>query len=156
MAGSLNRAMIIGNVGNDPKVSRTQDGRPIVNMSVATSETWKDKGTGDRREKTSWHNVVIFNEGLAKVAEDYVRKGSKVYVEGSMQTREWEDQSGAKRYTTEIVLQAFDGKLVLLDGKRDGDERPSSRADTHAERPHREQRAAPATTYDDMDSEIPF
>lgn len=115
MAGSLNKAMLIGNLGKDPEVRHTQDGRPIVNFSVATSESWKDKNTGEKKEQTSWHNVVVFNEGLAGVAEKYLKKGSKVYVEGAIKTRKWTDKDGIDRYSTEIVLQAFNGTLTLLD-----------------------------------------
>src|SRR6186997_515870 len=116
MAGSVNKVILVGNLGADPEVRRTQDGRPIVNLRVATSESWRDKATGEQREKTEWHRVVIFSEGLAKVAEQYLRKGSKVYLEGQLQTRKWQDQSGADKYSTEIVLQGFNASMVLLDG----------------------------------------
>jgi len=116
MSGSVNKVIIIGNVCADPDVKRTQDGRPIVNMSVATNESWKDKNTGERREKAEFHRVVIFNEGLCKIAESYLKKGSKVYLEGQLQTRKWQDQSGADKYSTEIVLQGFNGNLTMLDG----------------------------------------
>jgi single-strand DNA-binding protein len=115
MAGSINKVILVGNLGKDPEVRRTQDGRPIVNFSVATSETWRDKATGERREKTEWHRVVIFNEGLCRVAEQYLKKGSKVYLEGQLQTRKWQDQSGQEKYTTEVVLQGFNSQLALLD-----------------------------------------
>ncbi len=115
MAGSVNKVILIGNLGADPEVRRTQDGRPIVNLRLATSENWKDKATGERKEKTEWHRVVIFNENLCKVAEQYLKKGSKVYIEGQLQTRKWQDQSGAERYSTEVVLQNFRGELTLLD-----------------------------------------
>ena len=114
---SLNKVLLIGHLGADPEVRRMSSGDPVVNMRLACSDSWKDKATGERREKTEWVNVVIFNEGLAKVAENYLRKGSKVYVEGSLQTRKWQDQSGADKYTTEVVLQKFRGELVLLDSK---------------------------------------
>lgn len=117
MSGSINKVIIIGNLGADPDVRSTQDGRKIVNLSVATSQSWTDKSTGERKERSEWHRVVIFNEGLAKVAENYLRKGSKVYLEGQLQTRKWQDQSGADRYSTEIVLQGFNGNLTMLDGK---------------------------------------
>lgn len=121
MAGSVNKVILIGNLGADPEVRHTQDGRPIANLRVATSDSWRDKATGERRERTEWHRVVIFNEGLAKIAEQYLRKGSKVYLEGSLQTRKWEDQSGQERYTTEVVLQGFNAQLTMLDAKqRDG------------------------------------
>ena len=115
MAGSVNKVILVGNLGADPEVRRTQDGRPIVNLRLATSDTWRDRQSGERRERTEWHRVVIFNEALAKIAEQYLRKGSKVYVEGALQTREWEDQQGQKRYSTEVVLQNFNGQLTLLD-----------------------------------------
>ena len=120
MAGSVNKVILIGNLGKDPEVRKTQDGKSIVTFSVATSETWKDRNTGERREKTEWHRVVVFSEGLARVAEQYLRKGSKVYVEGQLQTRKWTDQSGQEKYTTEIVLQGFNSTLTMLDGRRDG------------------------------------
>src|SRR5690606_38680220 len=111
MAGSLNKVMLIGNVGADPEIRRTQDGRPIANLRLATSESWKDKNSGERKEKTEWHTVVCFNEGLCKVIEQYVNKGDKLYIEGSLQTRKWADKDGNDRYSTEIVLQAFNGTL---------------------------------------------
>jgi single-strand DNA-binding protein len=120
MAGSVNKVILIGNLGADPEIRHTQDGRAIANLRVATSESWRDKASGERREKTEWHRVVIFNENLAKIAEQYLKKGSKVYLEGSIQTRKWEDQQGQERYTTEIVLQGFNGQLTMLDGRRDG------------------------------------
>jgi single-strand DNA-binding protein len=120
MAGSVNKVILVGNLGADPEVRQTQDGRPIVNLRVATSENWRDKATGERREKTEWHRVVIFNENLARVAEQYLKKGSKVYIEGQLQTRKWQDQSGQDRYSTEVVLQQYRGELTMLDGKRDG------------------------------------
>ena len=121
MAGSVNKVILVGNLGADPEVRQTQDGRPIVNLRVATSENWRDKATGERREKTEWHRVVIFNENLARVAEQYLKKGSKVYLEGQLQTRKWQDQSGQDRYSTEVVLQQYRGELTMLDGKqRDG------------------------------------
>lgn len=120
MAGSINKVILIGNLGKDPEVRKTQDGKSIVNFSVATSETWKDRNTGERREKTEWHRVVVFNEGLARIAEQYLRKGSKVYIEGQLQTRKWTDQSGQEKYTTEVVLQGFNSALTMLDGRRDG------------------------------------
>ena len=115
MAGSVNKVILVGNLGKDPEVRRTQDGRPIVNMTVATSDTWRDKNTGERKERTEWHRVVIFSEGLAKVAEQYLKKGSKVYLEGQLQTRKWQDQQGQDRYSTEVVLQGFSSQLTMLD-----------------------------------------
>jgi single-strand DNA-binding protein len=115
MAGSVNKVILIGNLGADPEIRRTQDGRPVANLRVATSESWKDKTTGERKEKTEWHRVVIFNENLCRIVEQYVKKGSKVYIEGALQTRKWQDQSGQDRYSTEVVLQGFRGELTLLD-----------------------------------------
>ncbi len=120
MAGSVNKVILVGNLGKDPEIRRTQDGRPIANLRVATSETWRDKNSGERREKTEWHSVVIFQEGLCKVAEQYLKKGSKVYIEGQLQTRKWQDQSGQERYSTEVVLQGFGGTLTMLDGPGGG------------------------------------
>lgn len=120
MAGSVNKVILVGNLGADPEIRRTQSGSPVCNLRVATSESWRDKGTGERRERTEWHRVVIFNEGLCRIAEQYLRKGSKVYLEGQLQTREWEDQSGQKRYTTEVVLQGFNSSLTMLDGRGEG------------------------------------
>ncbi|AOG11610.1 MAG: single-stranded DNA-binding protein [Alphaproteobacteria bacterium] len=120
MAGSVNKVILIGNLGADPEIRRTQDGRPIANLRIATSETWRDKNSGERKEKTEWHSVVIFNEGLCKVAEQYLKKGSTVYIEGQLQTRKWQDQSGADRYSTEVVLQGFSGNLTMLGGRGDG------------------------------------
>ena len=120
MAGSVNKVILVGNLGKDPEIRRTQDGRPIANLSIATSETWRDKGTGERKEKTEWHRVVIFNEGLCKVAEQYLKKGDKVYIEGALQTRKWTDQSGVEKYSTEVVLQGFNSTLTMLDGRGGG------------------------------------
>ena len=120
MAGSVNKVILVGNLGADPEIRRTQDGRPIANLSVATSETWRDKNSGERKEKTEWHRVVIFNEGLCKVAENYLKKGAKVYIEGALQTRKWQDQSGQDKYSTEIVLQGFNSTLTMLDGRGEG------------------------------------
>ncbi len=120
MAGSVNKVILIGNLGRDPEVRHTQDGSPIVQLSIATSDTWKDRATGERRERTEWHRVVIFNEHLCKVAENYLKKGSKVYVEGSLQTRKWTDNAGVEKYTTEVVLQRFNGELTMLDGRGEG------------------------------------
>ena len=117
MAGSVNKVILVGNLGADPEIRRTQDGRPICNLRLATSENWRDKTTGERREKTEWHRVVIFSEPLCKVAEQFLRKGSKVYIEGALQTRKWEDQSGQERFSTEVVLQGFNATMTMLDGK---------------------------------------
>src|ERR1043166_2808703 len=120
MAGSVNKVILIGNLGRDPEIRRTQDGRPIANLSIATSDSWKDKTTGERKEKTEWHRVVIFSEGLCRVVEQYLKKGSKVYLEGSLQTRKYTDKDGVEKYSTEIVLQNFNSTLVMLDGRSGG------------------------------------
>jgi single-strand DNA-binding protein len=117
MAGSVNKVILIGNLGRDPESRSFQNGGKVVNLRIATTESWKDRNSGDRKEKTEWHSVAIFNENIARVAEQYLRKGSKVYIEGQLQTRKWQDQSGADRYTTEIVIQNFNGQLTLLDGR---------------------------------------
>lgn len=146
MAGSINKAIIVGNLGRDPDVRHTQDGSKIVNLSLATSESWRDRNSGERKERTEWHRVVIFNDKLADVAEQYLRKGSKVYVEGKIQTRKWTDKDGAEKYTTEIVLQKFQGELQML-GEAEKREEPHP-ADPAQQGP---QSHAPAP-----DDEIPF
>ena len=128
MAGSVNKVILVGNLGAEPEIRHTQDGRPIANLRVATNETWKDRNTGERRERTEWHRVVIFSEGLCKIAEQYLHKGSKIYLEGQLQTRKWEDQAGNERYSTEVVLQGFNSTLQMLDargGDSFGDQRSS-------------------------------
>lgn len=120
MAGSVNKVILIGNLGRDPEVRTFQNGGRVCNLRIATSENWKDKNTGERRERTEWHSVAIFQDGLVRIAEQYLRKGSKVYIEGKLQTRKWQDQSGQDRYSTEIVLQGFDGTLTMLDGRGEG------------------------------------
>ena len=120
MAGSVNKVILIGNLGRDPEVRTFQNGGKVCNLRIATSENWKDRSTGERREKTEWHSVAIFSEGLVRVAEQYLRKGSKVYIEGQLQTRKWQDQSGQDRYSTEVVLSGFNGTLVMLDGRGEG------------------------------------
>jgi len=120
MAGSVNKVILVGNLGADPEIRRTNDGRPIARLRIATSESWRDRSSGERREKTEWHTVVIFNEGLCKVAEQFLKKGSKVYLEGQLQTREWEDKDGQKRLSTEVVLQGFNSQLTMLDGRGEG------------------------------------
>ena len=120
MAGSVNKVILVGNLGREPEARKMQDGNPVVNLSVATSESWKDKNTGERREKTEWHRVVIFNDRLAEVAQKYLRKGSKIYIEGQLQTRKWTDQSGVEKYSTEVVLQRFRGELQMLDRAGEG------------------------------------
>ncbi|MBZ9810576.1 single-stranded DNA-binding protein [Mesorhizobium sp. BR1-1-9] len=121
MAGSVNKVILVGNLGADPEIRRLNSGEPVVNIRIATSESWRDKNSGERKEKTEWHNVVIFNEGIAKVAEQYLKKGMKVYVEGQLQTRKWQDQTGADKYTTEVVLQRFRGELQMLDARGQGE-----------------------------------
>ena len=120
MSGSVNKVILVGNLGRDPEIRSTQDGMKIVNLSIATSERWKDKNSGEPREKTEWHRVVIFNENLARVAEQYLRKGSNVYIEGQLQTRKWTDQQGVEKYSTEVVLQRYRGEMTLLGGRNDG------------------------------------
>jgi single-strand DNA-binding protein len=120
MAGSVNKVILVGNLGKDPEIRRTQDGRPIANLSIATSETWRDKATGERKEKTEWHRVVIFSEPLCKIVEQYLKKGAKVYIEGALQTRKWTDQAGVEKYSTEVVLQGFNSTLTMLDGRGGG------------------------------------
>ena len=120
MAGSVNKVILVGNLGSDPDVRSTKDGRPVVNLSVATSENWRDKNSGERREKTEWHRVVIFSEGLCRIAEQYLKKGSKVYLEGQLQTRKWQDDKGNDRYTTEVVLQNYGGTMTMLDTRNGG------------------------------------
>ena len=137
MAGSVNKVIIVGNLGRDPEVRTFQNGGKVVNLRIATSETWKDKQSGERKERTEWHSVAIMNDGLAKIAEQYLRKGSKVYIEGQLETRKWQDQSGADKYTTEIVLRPYRGELTLLDGPsgdRRDDEQPAR--DTAAAQRH--------------------
>ncbi|WP_212523235.1 single-stranded DNA-binding protein [Actibacterium sp. MT2.3-13A] len=120
MAGSVNKVILVGNLGRDPEVRSFQNGGKVCNLRIATSETWKDRNTGERREKTEWHSVAIFSEGLVRVCEQYLHKGSKVYIEGQLQTRKWQDQSGQDRYSTEVVLQGFNGTLIMLDGRGEG------------------------------------
>ena len=154
MAGSVNKVILVGNLGRDPEVRTMQDGNPVVNLSVATSENWRDKNTGERREKTEWHRVVIFNDKLAEVVQKYLRKGSKVYLEGQLQTRKWTDQSGVEKYTTEVVLQRYRGELTMLDGRNDsGGGAYESGGDFGA--PSSEPAPAPAGGAD-IDDEIPF
>jgi single-strand DNA-binding protein len=145
---SLNKVQLIGNLGRDPEVRHTQDGKPIVNLTVATSETWKDRSTGERKERTEWTRVVIFNEGLAKIAEQYLKKGSTVYIEGQLQTRKWTDKDGVEKYSTEVILQNYRGELVMLGGKRDGDTGESAE----------DFKAAARKTFNDpgLDDEVPF
>ena len=146
MAGSVNKVILVGNLGKDPEVRRMTSGEPVVNLSIATSESWRDKASGERKEKTEWHRVVIFNKNLADVAEKYLKKGAKVYVEGQLQTRKWTDKDGAEKYSTEVVLQNFRGELTMLDGKNGGEGGGSRGA---GEAPASFQR-------DELDDEIPF
>jgi len=151
MAGSVNKVILVGNLGKDPEVRRMTSGDPVVNLSIATSESWRDKASGEKKEKTEWHRVVIFNKNLADVAEKYLKKGAKVYVEGQLQTRKWTDKDGAEKYSTEVVLQNFRGELTMLDGRNGGGEgggfggggRGASEAPASFQR-------------DEMDDEIPF
>ena len=175
MAGSVNKVILIGNVGADPEIRRTQDGRPIANLRIATSEQWRDRNSGERKEKTEWHTVVVFNEGLCKVVEQYVKKGAKLYIEGALQTRKWQDNTGNDRYTTEVVLQGFNSTLTMLDGRGEGggrsqggydDNDPGYGGDTgsRSSAPTRSSNqgggnrsSAPAPSFSrDMDDDIPF
>lgn len=164
MAGSVNKVILVGNLGNEPEVRNLPSGGKVVNLSVATSESWRDRNTGERKERTEWHRVVIFSEGLAKVAEQYLHKGSKVYIEGQLQTRKWQDQNGQDKYSTEVVLQGFNSNLTMLDGRGgDGDNAgggfsaPSSRGEFGGggggRRPSSQ---APAFEPGGMDDDIPF
>jgi single-strand DNA-binding protein len=148
MSGSVNRVILVGNLGRDPEIRHTNDGKAIANLSIATSETWKDK-SGERKEKTEWHRVVSFNENINKVIEQYLKKGSTVYIEGQLQTRKWVDKDGAEKYSTEIVLQGFNGTLTMLGGKSDG---AKSEADTE----HQFRQAAKQSFARDLDDSVPF
>ena len=152
MAGFLNKVTLIGNIGRDPEVRNTQSGDKVVSFSLATTESWKDRQSGERRERTEWHRVVIFGNGLAGIAEQYLRQGSKVYVEGSLQTRKWQDQSGADRYATEIALKPYNGNLILLDGNRSG----GSRSGGHGDAGPRDQDEFERPSGADLDDEVPF
>jgi len=164
MAGSVNKVILIGNLGADPEIRRTNDGRPIANLRVATSESWRDKNSGERRERTEWHRVVIFNEGLCKIAEQYLKKGSKVYLEGQLQTRKWEDQSGQERYSTEVVLQGFNSQLTMLDTRSGGGDRDSDSGSFGRSAPmESDQRSSGSSggrsggsLSEELDDEIPF
>lgn len=162
MAGSVNKVILVGNLGKDPEVRHTQDGKPIVNLSLATSENWRDKNTGERKEKTEWHRVVIFNEALAKVAEQYLKKGSTIYVEGQLQTRKWTDNAGVEKYSTEVVLQNYRGELTMLGGRPGGGDGAGSYgggddmgASSPMDRP-RSGGAKPSFSRNDLDDEVPF
>ncbi|WDI31274.1 single-stranded DNA-binding protein [Hyphococcus flavus] len=151
MAGSVNKVILVGNLGADPEIRQTKDGRPIANLSVATSENWKDRNTGERREKTEWHRVVIFNEGLCRVVEQYLKKGSKVYLEGQLQTRKWQDQNGNDRYSTEVVLQGFNSTLTMLDGRSGS----SGGYDNNDNGMSDQSRSSGGQSYE-LDDDIPF
>ena len=160
MAGSVNKVILVGNLGADPEVRTLPSGNKVVNLSVATSDQWRDKNSGERKEKTEWHRVVIFSEGLVRVAEQYLRKGSKVYIEGALQTRKWQDQSGQDKYSTEVVLQGFNSTLTMLDGRNEGGGEsvgfsgpPSSSSRSEGRRPAP---SAPAFESSGMDDDIPF
>ena len=167
MAGSVNKVILVGNLGRDPEVRRLNSGKPVVNLSVATSESWRDRETGERKEKTEWHRVVIFNENLCKIAEQYLKKGAKVYIEGQLQTRKWTDQqSGVDKYTTEVVLQGFGGTLTMLDGRSDsagagggengGDFGRSSPMEGGREPARVGGRSGGASLAEELDDESPF
>ncbi len=165
MAGSVNKVILIGNLGADPEVRHTQDGRAICNIRLATTESWRDKQSGEKREKTEWHSVVIFNEQLGKIAQQYLKKGSKVYVEGQLQTRKWQDNSGNDRYTTEVVLQNYAGQLTMLDGRNGStgfNDSGSSEYDTGSSGGNRggggrSRESVAAKPFEkDLDDEIPF
>jgi len=165
MAGSINKVILVGNLGRDPEVRATQDGSKIVNLSLATSERWKDRNTGEQRERTEWHRVVIFNENLGRIAEQYLRKGSTCYIEGQLQTRKWTDQQGAEKYTTEVVLQRYRGELTLLGGRGDsatGDGGFGGDQDSYASQSSDSARSSGGSTpppmrdASDLDDDIPF
>ena len=155
MAGSVNKVILVGNLGRDPEVRRLGSGDPVVNLRIATSETWKDKATGERKEKTEWHSVVIFNENLGRVAEQYLKKGSKVYIEGQLQTRKWQDQSGQDKYSTEVVLRPFPGEITMLDS-RGGGGGPDSGGDEGPPPSGGRSGGSPAGGGPDLDDDIPF
>lgn len=161
MAGSLNRVMLIGNLGADPDIRTMQNGGRVCNLSIATSENWKDKNTGERREKTEWHRVAIFNEGLVGVCENYLRKGSKVFIEGQLETRKWQDQSGQDRYSTEIVLKGYGGNLTMLDSRNDNQGGGYQNNNYGQQQSagggyNQSQAAAAAPVHDDFEDDIPF
>ena len=164
MAGSVNKVILVGNLGKDPEIRRTQDGRPIAQLSVATSESWRDKNSGERKEKTEWHRVVIFSEGLAKIAEQYLKKGAKVYLEGQLQTRKYTDKDGNEKYSTEVVLQGFNSTLTMLDGRSGGgggsfgsdDAGGDFGSSSPASSAPRRAVAAGGGRNSDMDDDIPF
>jgi len=152
MAGSVNKVILVGNLGADPEIRRTQDGRPVASLKVATSESWRDKSSGERKEKTEWHRVIVFSEGLCKVAEQYLKKGAKVYIEGALQTRKWQDKDGQDKYSTEIVLQGFGGVLTMLDGRSEG----GGDAESKREQSTSNRASGARRQSAEMDDEIPF
>ena len=165
MSGSVNKVILLGNLGRDPEVRSTQDGMKIVNLNIATSERWKDRNSGEQRERTEWHRVVIFNENLARIAEQYLRKGSTVYLEGQLQTRKWTDQQGAEKYTTEVVLQRYRGELTLLGGRGDsvindgsfsGDSNSYASQSADSARSSGGSTPPPMRDSSDLDDDIPF
>jgi single-strand DNA-binding protein len=162
MAGSVNKVILVGNLGRDPEVRHTQDGKPIVNLSIATSESWRDRNTGERKEKTEWHRVVIFSEGLAKVAEQYLKKGSTVYIEGQLQTRKYTDKDGVEKYSTEVVLQGFNSVLTMIGGRGGAGEGAGSYGgdefgqSSPMERPRAGAGARSQSFARDLDDEVPF
>ncbi len=161
MAGSVNKVILVGNLGRDPEVRHTQDGKPVVTLNLATSESWKDRNTGERKEKTEWHRVVIFNENLCRVAEQYLRKGSTLYIEGALQTRKWTDNAGVEKYTTEVVLQRFRGELTMLGGRSDGGGAASGGSDYGSSSSGGESGGSSGGSFGgggaaDLDDEIPF
>ena len=162
MAGSVNKVILVGNLGADPEIRRTQDGRPIANLSIATSDTWRDKNSGERKEKTEWHRVVIFSEGLCKIAEQYLKKGAKVYIEGALQTRKWQDKDGKDKYSTEVVLQGFNSTLTMLDGRSGGggsvasDDMGGGDFGSSGSSQRRSMPASGGGRNDDMNDDIPF
>lgn len=159
MAGSINKVILIGNLGRDPEVRQFQNGGQVCNLSIATSETWKDRNTGERKEKTEWHRVAIFNEGLVRIAQSYLKKGSKVYLEGQLETRKWTDQSGQEKYTTEVVLRNYSGQLTMLDGRDGGGMGGGGGSmgyDQGGGGPRQMEGPAEDFSRQDLDDEIPF
>lgn len=154
MAGSVNKVILIGNMGADPEIRRTQDGKPIANLRIATSESWRDKATGERKEKTEWHRVTVFNEGLCKIIEQYVVKGSKLYIEGALATRKWQDKDGQDKYSTEVVLNGYGGVLTMLDKPGEKSEQGNDYAEATGRAPPR--RVAAGGRNNDMNDDIPF
>ncbi len=159
MAGSINKVILVGNLGRDPEIRATQDGREIANLAIATSESWKDRNTGERKEKTEWHRVAIFNEGLVNICKNYLKKGAKIYLEGQLQTRKWTDKDGQEKYTTEVVLQGYNGNLTMLDSKGGGGGYESGDSYNQDRKPAMAAAAAGGGGYaggGDLDDDIPF